>query len=725
MLKLKRYMKPFLLMLLVAVALLFLQAQMDLALPDYLSKIVNVGIQQNGVEDTVPKVIRAEDIDKLSIFFSEDDEKYFSQVYTLEQTHDYAVDGPVYVLDENIDLSEAELHISQAFTTMVGIEMKMATGEEITFGENTLPAGTDLFAIFSQMPAEQLNGILAEMRSGLAEVSPQMAKQMNIGMVKSYYETIGMDIKHLQNSYIVRTGAFMILITLIGALSSIAVGFIAAKIAAGVARNLRNDVFTKVLAFSNAEFDKFSTASLITRSTNDITQIQTLLVIMIRMVFYAPLMGIGGVIRALDKNVSMSWIIALAVVILMVVIAVIFTIALPRFKKIQKMVDKVNLIIREHLTGMLVIRAFNTQKFEEKRFDDTNEELTKINLFVNRLMALLFPVMMFILNGVMVLIIWVGAKEIANANMQVGDMMAYMQYAMQIIMAFLMMSMMFIMIPRASVSAARIAEVLDTDLSIVDPSSDKTIVNSQKGHVSFKDVSFRYPGADTDMLKNISFEAQSGQMTAIIGSTGAGKTTLVNLINRFYDVTEGAIEVAGVDVRDISQKTLREQIGYVPQKSFLFSGTIGSNLKYGKPEATPTELTDVMATAQGSELLNQEEGFAKLVAQGGQNYSGGQKQRMSIARALIKEADIFIFDDSFSALDFKTDAKLRQALSENMADKTMIIVAQRVSTIMQADQIIVLDDGKLVGKGTHEELLKTCDTYYEIASTQLTKEELS
>jgi ATP-binding cassette subfamily B protein len=719
MFRLKKYVKPFFILLIIAVGLLYLQAQMDLALPDYLSRIVNIGIQQNGVEDEIPKVLEKEDYEKLKLFLTESDSDALS-IYTLSSSHDYTdiTSDDLYITDvENNEL------INQAFLMFQTIEMQVQSGQPVELGDQVIPEGMDVYQIFAMMPDEQLSEMYQSMNDSMVDVNPEMLSQMSINMVKTYYEDFGIELEDYQTSYILRTGALMILITIIGAAAAIAVGYLASKIAAGVAKNLRRDVFNKVMSFSNSEFDQFSTASLITRSTNDITQVQTILVLIIRLVFYAPLMGVGGVIRALDKNVSMSWIIALAVIVLLIVIGTVFTIVLPRFKKIQKLVDKVNLVIREHLSGMLVIRAFNTQKFEEDRFGDTNNELTKLNLFTNRVMAVLFPAMTFVMNGVMVLIIWIGAKEIANANMLVGDMMAYMQYAMQIIMAFLMMSMMFIMVPRASVSAARIADVLDTDISIHDPEEPIELHKELTGVVEFKDVSFKYPGADTDMLKNISFTAKPGETTAIIGSTGSGKTTLVNLINRFYDVTAGSILVSGVDVRKQDQVGLRDQLGYVPQKSFLFSGSIGSNLKYGKLDANEAELKSALEISQGIDLID-EDGFDRLVAQGGQNFSGGQKQRMAIARAVIKKPDVYIFDDSFSALDFKTDAKLRKALHESIVDKTMIVVAQRVSTIMNADQIIVLEDGRMVGKGKHSELLETCKTYYEIASTQLTKEEL-
>lgn len=718
MLKLKKYLKPYILLLLIAIGLLYLQAQMDLALPDYLSKIVNVGIQQSGVTDEVPMVLLEDDFDKMKVLLNEE----VINSYTLESDHKHSkeIEGSLYILK---DMSDEELSLIK--DNISSIFMLYTNADKIfEAAEIEVPAGMDSYQMITMMPEEQRNMMLDKMMGQFEDVNPEMITQMNISLVKTYYEKIGLDISKLQSSYILTIGGIMVLVTIIGAVSSISVGFFASKIAAGIARNLRTDIFKKVLSFSNAEFDKFSTASLITRSTNDITQIQTLLVMMIRMVFYAPLIGVGGVIKVLDKNASMTWIIGLAVAVLLIVIITVFIVAVPKFKMIQKLVDKVNLIIREHLNGILVIRAFNTEKFEEKRFDKTNEELTKMNLFVNRVMAFLFPVMMLIMNGVVVLIIWTGANEIANANMQVGDMMAFMQYAMQIIMAFLMLSMMFIMLPRAAVSADRIAEVLGTDVSIIDPKKTTSFNEQKQGEVVFENVSFRYPNAEDDMLKNISFTAKTGQVTAIIGSTGSGKTTLVNLINRFYDTTKGSIKVNGVDIKEVNQANLRESIGYVPQKSFLFSGTIASNLKYGDLNAETSTLERALEISQGKDLITKEDGLNRLVAQAGANFSGGQKQRLSIARAVVKDPSIYIFDDSFSALDFKTDAALRRELDQATENKTMIIVAQRVSTVMKADQIIVLDDGNLVGSGTHEELLETCPTYYEIASSQLTKEEL-
>lgn len=527
-------------------------------------------------------------------------------------------------------------------------------------------------------------------------------------------------------NYIIKTGGVMLIIALGSAAAAILVGLLASRIAASVAKVIRRDVFHKVESFSNVEFDRYSTASLITRTTNDITQIQTVLVMMIRMVIYAPIMGVGGIIRALSQDVSMSWIIALAVVVLLGLIATIFSLALPRFKKVQKLIDKLNLVTRENLSGMLVIRAFNTQEFEEKRFDEVNKELTGVNLFVNRTMTVMMPAMMLIMNVVTVMIVWVGARQVGELQMEVGNMMAFMQYAMQIIMSFLMISMMFIMIPRASVSAERVVEVLHTEPMIKDPKSPISVKGKVHGTIEFKDVSFAYPGAEEDVIHNISFIAKPGETTAFIGSTGSGKSTLINLIPRLYEATKGEILLDGKDIREFSQYDLHAQIGYVPQKAVLFSGTIESNLKYGRKEATQNEIMKAASIAQAKEFIDTKpEGLETGIAQGGVNVSGGQKQRLSIARALATEAPIYIFDDSFSALDYKTDVALRAAIKESLSESTILLVAQRVSTIMNAEQIIVLDEGRIVGKGTHRELLQSCEVYKEIALSQLSKEELA
>ena len=539
-----------------------------------------------------------------------------------------------------------------------------------------------------------------------------MSKIINDGILKR------------DNGLILHAGGIMLLISLGSVVAAICVGFLGSRIGSGMARTLRRDMFEKVSSFSNTEFDKYSTASLITRTTNDITQVQNFVTMMIRMMFYAPIMGAGGVILALSKDVSMSWIIILAVVVLIGLIVVISIVVLPRFKKIQGLIDRLNLIVREQLSGMLVIRAFNTEKFEEKRFEEANRDLMKVNLFVNRVMTFMMPAMMLLMNVISVLVIWVGSHRVGEGALQVGDMMAFMQYTMQIIMSFLFISMMFIMIPRASDSARRISEVLETELSIIDGQETKAAEDTI-GLIEFKDVTFTYPGAEEAVLHNVSFIAKPGETTAFIGSTGSGKSTLINLIPRFYDVTSGQILLDGVDIRKMREHDLREQIGYVPQKGILFSGTIASNLRYGKKDATESEVLEATTIAQAKEFIDlKPEGLNTDIAQGGSNVSGGQKQRLSIARALVKKPQIYIFDDSFSALDFKTDARLRAEIKENVKEATVLLVAQRISTIMHAEQIIVLDEGFVVGKGTHKELLETCEVYKEIALSQLSKEEL-
>lgn len=526
--------------------------------------------------------------------------------------------------------------------------------------------------------------------------------------------------------FIWKTGGKMLLVTLLGTVASIVMGYFAAMIAASVARDLRSDVFKKVQSFSSSEFDKFSTASLITRTTNDITQIQTLLVMVIRMVFYAPILGVGGVIKALSESTSMTWVIGVAVTCLIGVIAVLFSIAMPKFKQVQNLIDRLNLVIRENLDGMLVVRAFNTQKFEIDRFDKANKDLTAVNLFVNRSISIMMPFMMLIMNLTTVVIVWVGAKQVSSFHMEIGTMMAYMQYAMQIIMAFLMLAMMFILIPRATVSANRIAEVLDTEESILEAKVPEDFDEYFAPNIEFKNVSFHYPGSDGDVLRNINFTAKAGKTTAIIGSTGSGKSTLVNLVMRFYDVTEGEILVGGKDIRKVKKKELRSRIGYVSQKSILFSGTIKSNLLYGDKNSSMENILKASSIAQATEFIDsKEDGYETTIAQGGTNVSGGQKQRLAIARALVKNAPIYIFDDSFSALDLKTDGKLREALKRETGKSTILLVAQRVSTIMDADQIIVLDNETIAGIGTHKELIKTCDVYDQIVRSQLSEEEMS
>lgn len=734
MIKLLKHFKPFILPMMVAVALLYGQAMTDLALPDYMSNIVNIGIQQGGNEDTLPEVMTQEDYNHLALFVDDSllGAYYDIRPMTLEEEDRFSTLSEDQVYGLAIPLEEIAkddaLLLAKGLLTVNGITsmMKEAGDEALEINGQSIPAGSDLFALMAMMPIDQRQAMLEESAKTLEAMGEDMVLQAASATTLTFYETYGMDKDQVRSAYILKMGLLMLGITLLGALASILVGFIAARVAAGLGRNLREKIFAKVSSFSNTQMDKFSTASLITRSTNDVMQVQNLMVIMIRMVFYAPILGIGGVIRVLDRNTSMSWIIALAVGVLLVLIVTVFSIAMPKFKMVQKLVDKVNLVMRENLTGMMVIRAFNTQSFEEDRFDIANKELTDTNLFVNRVMVFMMPMMMFIMNAVTILIVWVGAHEIANANMQVGDMMAFMQYAMQILMAFLMMSMMFIMIPRASVAAGRIAEVLETKETVLDPITPSPVNATGNGVVTFKNVSFRYPGAEEDMLKNISFVAEPGKTTAIIGSTGSGKTTLLNLIPRFYDVTQGQILLDGVDIRQMTQHDLRDQLGYIPQKASLFSGDIRSNLLFAKEDASQEEVLKAIQVAQGQSILDEkEDGILSHISQGGGNVSGGQKQRLSIARALVKRPKVYLFDDSFSALDFATDKALRHALKENTGESNLIIVAQRIATIKNADQIIVLEDGKMVGIGTHEALMNTCETYQEIAYSQLSKEELA
>ncbi len=746
MLRLFKYLKPYAWLILIAVGLLFVQANADLALPDYMSKIVNNGIQQGGVENAVPKAIRQSEMDKLVVFLSADDKTLVLGDYTLvdKTSPDYEKDlkeypalanGPIYVL-KNSDTSEIKKLnpiMGKGFLVVGTIEQMLADpakaaamAQGLGFDLTKIPAGMDIFTVLAHLPTAQLAAMTSAIDTKFSTLGESMINQMAVGLVKAEYTALGMNTETLQTNYIIHTGILMLLLTLLSGVCTIAVGFLSARTAAGVARDLRRNVFQRVESFSSKEFDKFSTASLITRSTNDITQIQMVVIMVMRMVIYAPIIGIGGVIRAMGKSASMWWIIALAVIVLLGLILTVFVIALPKFQSIQKLIDRLNLVTRENLSGIMVIRAFNMQPFEEKRFDKANQDLTGTMLFINRVMVVMMPVMMMVMNGVMLLIIWVGAHQVAESHMQVGDMLAFMQYAMQIVMAFLMLSIMFIILPRAAVSADRIADVLETKPSILDPQNPKRFPEPFQGTVEFRNVCFRYPGAEEDVLHNITFTARPGQTTAFIGTTGSGKSTIVSLIPRFYEVTDGGILVDGVDIREVSQHDLRDRIGYVPQKSSLFSGTIETNLLYADPEASDEELKQATEIAQASEFINSTpEGMQAEVSQGGMNVSGGQKQRLSIARALVKKASIYIFDDSFSALDFKTDSALRKALKEKVARCTLFIVTQRISTIMNSEQIIVLDEGKIAGKGTHTELMKSCEVYRGIATSQLSKEELS
>jgi ATP-binding cassette subfamily B protein len=746
MTRLVKYLQPYLLMIVLAIALLFVQANADLALPDYMSKIVNNGIQQGGVENAVPMAIRQSEMNKLVIFIGADNKALVLGDYTLvdKNSPDYAksvaeypvlANESIYVLNRidkaendklNRVLGKALLIVSSIEQIMSDPTKAAAMGQGLGFDLSKLPSGMDIFTLLSKLPPAQLAQITAAINQKFSALGDKMITQMAVGAVKTEYAALGMNTSQLQTSYIIQTGILMLLVSLLSITCTVVVGFLSAKTAAGSARDIRKDVFQKVESFSTTEFDKFSTASLITRSTNDVTQIQMVVIMVMRMVFYAPIIGVGGIIRAIGKSANMWWIIALAVVTLLGLILVVFSIALPKFKIIQKLIDRLNLVTRENLSGMMVIRAFNMQGFEENRFDQANQDLTSNSLFINRVMVIMMPLMMLIMNGVSLLIIWVGAHQVAQSTMQVGDMMAFMQYAMQIVFAFLMLSMMFIILPRASVSGGRIADVLETKPTIKDPEDPKQFNEPFVGTIEFRNVCFRYPGALEDVLHDITFTSKPGQTTAFLGSTGSGKSTIVNLIPRFNDVTDGAIYVDGTDIRAVTQHDLRDKIGYIPQKGLLFSGTIESNLLYADENASNDALKEAAEISQASEFIfSNPKGMAAEISQGGSNVSGGQKQRLSIARALIKKAPIYIFDDSFSALDFKTDAALRKSLKEKTGSSTVLIVTQRVSTIKNAEQIIVLDEGRIVGQGSHGELMESCEVYRDIALSQLSKDELA
>jgi ATP-binding cassette subfamily B multidrug efflux pump len=720
--------------------LLVVQAFCDLALPDYTSNIVNVGIQQGGVESAAPEEIRASEFQKIITLTSKENQELIKESYYLtedgkeiswDQSFEQITSDDRYhfVLKGSAELERLEPVIGRSIMAVSMIDsdseqakaMQSAMREKLPEKMKNIP----MMDLFLQLPEEQLAPIVSQIDEQLREVPDSIVSQSAISYVKNEYSAIGRDVEQIQKNYIWMTGLKMLGVALVAMVCTIAVTFLASRIAAGYSRDLRSGAFKKVLSFSSKEMDHFSTASLITRCTNDIQQIQMLLVMMCRMVFYAPIIGIGALIKLSSKGSSMTWVIGLAVVVIMSIVLMLFTFVMPKFKVLQKMVDKVNLIAREILTGLPVIRAFSTQKHEEKRFDDANRDLTKTNLFVNRVMTCMMPTMMFVMNGVSVLIIWVGAGKVDAGVMQVGDLMAFIQYAMQIIMAFLMISMMSIMLPRAWVSVRRLGEIYSEPLSIHDPETPQQPVEEKKGWVEFKNVSFRYPNAEEDVLSNITFTAKPGETVALIGSTGSGKSTLLNLIPRFFDVTEGELLVDGVDVRALSQHELRAKLGYVPQKAVLFSGTIRSNISYGNEQATDEEVVKAAEIAQSAEFIDEKpEGYDSAISQGGGNVSGGQKQRLSIARAIATKPEIYLFDDSFSALDFKTDVTLRKALRTATKDSTILIVAQRISTVINADQILVLDEGRIVGKGTHKELLKNCEVYQQIALSQLSKEEL-
>ena len=715
------------------ILILFVQAYCDLSLPAYTSDIVNVGIQQGGIEDEIPEQIAREEMDKLLLFVSEEDGQKVMDAYE-EDTESYEKDA--YVLKESVSGDEEQMKELQDILKLpmmmtAGFESGSDMTKEVesqlksSLPDGTVSEDTTIFDIMKMLPGEQRTVMVEKMGEQMDDLPDTILDQAAVSYCKSVYQDLGMDMEKIQTGYLVKTGGMMIALAFLGMAASVLVGFLASRVGASAGRDLRGRVFHKVVGFSNHEFNQFSTASLITRSTNDIQQIQMLIVMLLRMVLYAPILAIGGVFQVMKTNVSMSWIIGLAVIIIACMVLLLFVVAMPKFKMLQKLVDKLNLVTREILTGLSVIRAFSTEKHEEKRFDDANVELTKTNLFVNRAMTFMMPVMMLVMNGVSVLIVWTGAHGISDGQMQVGDMMAFIQYTMQIIMGFLMLCMISIMLPRAAVAADRVEEVLKSETIICDPEQPEVLPEQGEGVLSFDHVSFEYPGADEDVLQDITFTARPGQTTAIIGSTGSGKSTLVNLIPRFYDVTEGKITLDGIDIRDIKQHDLREKLGYVPQKGVLFSGNIASNIMFGNQDGTEAEMKEAAEIAQATEFIETKpEGYESPIAQGGSNVSGGQKQRLSIARAIAKHPQVFIFDDSFSALDYKTDVTLRHALAEKTRESTVLIVAQRISTILHAEQILVLDDGKIVGKGTHAELLKNCEVYREIAESQLSRAEL-
>ena len=741
------YIKPYWPLILLALGLLYVMASTDLALPDYLSQIINIGIQQNGIDTTIPEVMRASSLEKIALFQSEQERAETLAAYEQIEpgTSASAALVPYYpgaslqpVYKRNALDAEAAASLEKALTKplviLYGFQMMQSNpqqaasfmGPELAAKLKALPAGTDPLSLFSQLPEAQLTQVKLAITQHLNSLDAMMLRQMAVRAVGNEYSVLGVNLQKNQTNYILRIGGRMILMALLAVATSIMVSYLASRTSAGVARDLRAAVFEKVSRFSSAEFNNFTTATLITRTTNDVSQVQQVIFMVIRMAFTAPMIGIGGVIRAIDKSPNMWWLIALAVFILLLFIMLAFALALPKFKVMQSLVDRLNLVIRENLSGLMVVRAFNKQSYEEQRFDKANQEVTGTIRFIGRVMTAMFPIINLVMTGLSVAIIWVGAREVAASTLQVGNLIAFMQYSAQIMFSFMNLSMLFIFIPRAAISGDRIADVLETPIQIQDPAEAKQLPEPVQGKVEFLDVDFRYPGAEMDILHDISFTALPGQVTTLIGSTGSGKSTVVNLIPRFFEVSKGSIQIDGIDIRDLNQHDLRNQIGFVPQKGLLFSGTIDSNMRIGDPTAEEAAVRQAVEIAQAADFVfNESAGLEAEVAQGGTNFSGGQKQRLSIARALVKKPPIYIFDDSFSALDFKTDAALRQALRKHTGNSTVLIVTQRVATAKNSDQILVLDNGRLIGRGTHQELLKSCQTYHEIASSQLSKEELA
>ena len=724
--KLFKYLKTYWKMAFVILLVLLVQVYCDLSLPSYTSDIVNVGIQQAGVDDKIPEAISEEEMEKVLLFVQADDRQTVLDAYEKDEN---TYDQTAYVLKKNIQddeekTEELEELLSVPMMMTAGFEQGSDTTSKIeeqlraNIPAEMLPKDATVFDILKMLPEEQLSQMTDKMKDQMDDMPDTIIEQAGISYIKTAYEDLGMDMNQMQFHYLFATGGKMLALALLGMLASVLVGLLASRVGASTGRDLRGRVFRKVVGFSNNEFDQFSTASLITRSTNDIQQIQMLIVMLLRIVLYAPLIAIGGIYKVFQTNVSMSWIIALAAILIVLVVSVLFIVAMPKFKIMQQLVDKLNLVTREILTGLSVIRAFSTEKHEEERFDKANRDLTKTNLFVNRAMTFMMPVMMVVMNAISVLIVWTGAHGINDGQMQVGDMMAFIQYTMQIIMGFLMLCMISVMLPRAAVAAERVDEVLTSKTIIKDPKQPKHLPKKTEGVLKFNHVSFKYPGADEDVLEDIDF-------TAHPGSTGSGKSTLVNLIPRFYDVTEGSITLDGIDIREMTQQELRSKLGYVPQKGVLFSGTIGSNIMFGNPDGNEQDMEEAAKIAQATEFIDtKSKKYDSTISQGGGNVSGGQKQRLSIARAIAKHPKLFVFDDSFSALDYKTDVALRKALKEKTSDSTVLIVAQRISTILHAEQIIVLDDGKIAGVGTHQELLKNCEVYQQIAASQLSEAEL-